>query len=602
MPLSYSLDLARLREAYEARRLTPATVVRDVLADIAASRDSNPVWIHVIAPETLLARAAELERRGALGERLPLYGVPFAVKDNIDAAGEPTTAGCPAYTYTAARSAHLVERLEAAGAILIGKTNMDQFAAGLVGTRSPYGACVNPFDARYISGGSSSGSAVAVSLGQVSFAIGTDTAGSGRVPAGHCNIVGLKPTRGLVSTSGVVPACRSLDCASIFALTVEDAVAVLDAASDYDAADAYSTSASPVPASSARIRCGVPRADALGFFGDVQAQRAFERALATLESLGAEPVEIDYSPFAETAALLYEGPWIAERLAGIESFFASSADSIHPVTRSIIEGAKRFSAVDAFNGQYRLQALQRACDAQWQRMDVLVVPTAPTIYTVAEVEGDPVALNANLGLYTNFVNLLDLAAIAVPGGFRDDGLPCGITFIAPALSDLTLAHWGSRFHRAAESRLGATRFVLPEAEDIAAAPDRAGVTLAVVGAHLSGMPLNHQLTSRGAHLIEACSTAPDYRLYALPDTTPPKPGLARTLNGAGAAIEVELWRVPLAEFGSFVADVPPPLAIGTVTLADGREVKGFVCEPYALAKARDISSYGGWRRFVAQDA
>ena len=592
----YSLDLPRLSAAYDAAELTPSTVVRDVLDRIAASRDTNPAWLCVLPKDELLDRAADLERRRAAGERLPLFGVPFAVKDNIDVAGHPTTAACPAFSYVPTESAHAVERLENAGAICIGKTNMDQFATGLVGTRSPYGACVNPFDARYISGGSSSGSAVAVALGHVSFALGTDTAGSGRVPAGFCNIAGLKPTKGSIGMSGVLPACRSLDCLSIFALTVDDAAAVLDAASGHDARDPYSRSSLPVPTAGGN-RCGVPRAADLEFFGDSAARGAYDRALETLKSLGAELVEIDYAPFAETARLLYEGPWLAERLAAIRPFFESSSSEMDPVVRTIIAGGAKFTAIDAFEAEYRLQALKSRCAQEWKRMDMLVVPTAGTIYRIDEIAADPITLNTNLGYYTNFVNLLDLAAIAVPAGFREDGLPCGITLIGPPLGDAALAHWGSRFHRAVGTKLGATAFTLPDGETRSAQP-AGGITLTVVGAHLSGMPLNHQLTSRGATFLEACSTAPAYRLYALPDTTPPKPGLARVLNGAGAPIEVELWSISTEAFGAFVAEVPPPLAIGTVRLADGRQVKGFVCEGFALAGARDISSFGGWRKFI----
>ncbi|MDB5867050.1 MAG: allophanate hydrolase [Betaproteobacteria bacterium] len=602
MALPYSLDLSRLSGAYQSGELTPTRVVEDALGEIEALSRANPAWIYVMPREALLWRAAELERRRSRGESLPLYGVPFAVKDNIDVAGHPTSAGCPAFTYVASQTAHAVQRLEHAGAILLGKTNMDQFATGLVGTRSPYGACTNPFDSRYIAGGSSSGSAVSVALGHVSFALGTDTAGSGRVPAGYCNVVGLKPTRGLISMSGIVPACRSLDCVSIFALTAEDAVEVCNVAAGYDAADPYSRSDKPAPVShaAAHIRCGVPRADQLEFCGDTKARRAFERALKTLASLGAELVEIDYAPFAETASLLYGGPWVAERLAAIRPFFETSAHLMHPITREIIGAASRFTAVDVFDAQHRLEALKLTCSAAWRHIDMLVVPTAPTIYRIEEVEAEPVTLNSNLGLYTNFVNLLDLSAIAIPAGFREDRLPFGITLIAPALEDPTLAHWGSRFHHAAVGKLGATRFLLPGADDTPGATDDSGVTLAVVGAHLSGMPLNHQLTSRGARLLEACATAPQYRLYALPDTTPPKPGLSRAHNGSGSTIEVELWSVPVKNFGAFVADVPSPLAIGTVVLADGRQVKGFVCESYALNGARDISSYGGWRKFVTQ--
>ena len=599
MPLPYSLDLARLSAAYDSRRLTPSAVVGDVLAEIERSREINPIWICVFPREDLLERAAELERRREGGERLPLYGVPFAVKDNINVAGYPTTAACPQFAYVPEASAHVVERLERAGAICIGKTNMDQFATGLVGTRSPYGACRNPFDARYVSGGSSSGSAVSVALGQVSFALGTDTAGSGRVPAGFCNLVGFKPTRGLISTRGVVPACRSLDCVSVFALTADDARAVGDAAIGYDAADPFSRNTPIAQAASiSGRRFGVPRAVDLKFFGDAIAQESFEGALNTLGRLGADLVEIDFSPFAEVASLLYDGPWVAERRAAIWDFFEASPDAIDPVVRSNIEGASRFSAVDAFEAEYQLRALKRRCDEVWQSVDTLVVPTSGTIYRIDEIAREPVKLNTHLGYYTNFANLLDLAAVAVPAGFREDALPCGVTFIAPALSDLRLLECAARFQRAIAKHLGATPFPLPPYEELVSALPTDRVTLAVVGAHLSGMPLNAQLTSRGAYLLETCSTAPSYRLYALPDTKPPKPGLARVPNGSGAHIEVELWSVPLESFGSFVAEIPPPLGIGTIALHDGRQVKGFVCEGHALEQARDISSFGGWRKYM----
>ena len=603
MPLPYSLDFSRLSSAYYAHALTPRSVVRDVLDEIEVTRPKNPAWIHVLPREALLARANDLERRRVRGESLALYGIPFAVKDNIDIAGQPTTAACPAYGYVASQTAYAVQRLEDAGAICIGKTNMDQFATGLVGTRSPHGACLNPFDDRYIPGGSSSGSAVAVAVGHVSFALGTDTAGSGRVPAAFCNIVGVKPTRGLLSTSGVVPACRSLDCVSIFALTTEDATRVRDVATGFDAHDPYSRplEARRYRGDPAHVRCGVARASDLQFFGDRTAQRAFERALKQLEALGAELIEIDYAPFAETARLLYEGPWVAERLAAIESFFVSSPEAIDPVVRGVIEGGARFSAVDAFKAQYRLQQLRRACDAQWTRMDMLVVPTAGAIYRIDQIAADPIRLNSHLGYYTNFANLLDLAAIAVPAQFREDGLPFGVTFVAQSFEDAMLAHWGARFHQAAATQLGATGFALPPpVGQTAGAEDASCVKLAVVGAHLTGMPLNHQLTSRGARLLEATETAPEYRLYALADTVPPKPGLARAADGGGRSIAVEVWSMPIEGFGAFVAEVPPPLAIGTVTLADGRSVKSFVCESYVLGTARDISEFGGWRSYLAQ--
>jgi len=597
---SCSLDLTRLSAAYEAREITPAMVVHDVLTRIDASRDTSRAWIHVMPRDALLARAAELERRRAQGERLPLYGVPFAVKDNIDVLGAPTTAACPAFSHIATENAHVVQRLEQAGALCMGKTNMDQFATGLVGTRTPYGACANPFDPHYISGGSSSGSAVAVALGHVSFALGTDTAGSGRVPAGFCNVVGLKPTRGAISTRGVLPACRSLDCVSIFALTVQDAWTVYEAAKGHDADDPYSRrDALRCPGATPRIRCGVPPAAQREFFGDGAAQCAFDRALTVLSSIGCDLVEVDYTPFSAAARLLYEGPWIAERLAAIEPFVASSADAMHPVVRDIIQGAHKFSAVECFEAQHRLHELKRQSENQLSGIDMLALPTAGTLYRIDQVDADPIKLNTNLGYYTNFVNLLDLAAISVPAAFREDALPFGITLVGPAFDDASLARWASRFHRAAGIQLGATGFPLPDTVDMPVGVPGKAITLAVVGAHLSGMPLNHQLTARGARLLEACATAPQYRLYALPDTTPPKPALARVPNGSGAGIEVELWSVPAETFGSFVAEVPPPLAIGTLTLADGREVKGFVCEDYALDGASDITHFGGWRHYVS---
>jgi allophanate hydrolase len=603
MPLSYSLDVVTLGNAYARGALTPAQVVGDICAAIAASGTPAPVWIHVAPREALLQQAAQLERRRAGGEELPLYGIPFAVKDNIDVAGFPTTAACPAFAYMPRTSASVVSRLQQAGALMIGKTNLDQFATGLVGTRSPYGTCTNPFDARYIAGGSSSGSAVAVATGCVSFALGTDTAGSGRVPAAFNNIVGLKPSHGLLSTAGVVPACRSLDCISIFALTCEDARTVFELAHGHDHADIYSRRVAPLPQHMPqRFRCGVPRAGQLEFFGDRAAEDAFRQELDTLAAAGADIVEIDYAPFAETANLLYEGPWVAERYAAIRDFCDSHAADMHPVTRSVIGAARKYSAADAFEAQYRLRELQDRCMAEWQHMDVLALPTTGTIYTFEDIAAAPLERNTDLGRYTNFVNLLDLAAIAVPGAFRSDGLPAGITLIAPALRDRLLCGLGARLQRATGGKLGATPHVLPVAMPLAADPADEGILLAVVGAHLSGLPLNHQLTSRGARLVRSANTAAAYRLYALPGTDPAKPGLVRGANGKGSAIAVEVWSLPQGEFGAFVADIPPPLGIGTVTLDDGSEVKGFVCEHYAVKNARDISSYGGWRNYLAAHA
>jgi allophanate hydrolase len=599
MSVPYSLTLSSLCERLRSGRLSPVQLARDVLA-AAAEGDRCHAWIFRLPEQAVLAQAQRLEADASL-RSLPLYGIPFAIKDNIDAAGYSTTAACPAYSYVAGSTATAVRRLIEAGALLIGKTNLDQFATGLVGTRSPYGACANAFDSRYISGGSSSGSAVAVALNLVSFALGTDTAGSGRVPAGFNNIVGLKPTRGAISAAGVVPACRSLDCVSVFACTVEDAWKVYQAARGYDAADPYSRHPSAsVHAAAGRFRCGVPAASQLDFCGDAEAARMFAQGCALIARAGGDIVEIDYAPFRETAALLYQGPWVAERLAAIRPFFDAHQDEMHPVTRAITARGADFSAVDAFEAGYRLQELRRQAAAQMQNVDVLAVPTAPTIYTLEQIEADPVRLNSNLGLYTNFANLLDLAAIAVPSGLRADGLPSGITLVAPAFSEPLLCELGARVHRLSGMTLGATGFAL--AETASAFVDPAGdahVTVAVVGAHLSGMPLNHQLTDRGARLLGQTRTAPHYRLHCLPDSTPPKPGLMRCADGQGHAIEVELWRMPVEEFGSFVALIPAPLAIGTLTLEDNSVAQGFLCESHALAQARDISEFGGWRSYMA---
>jgi allophanate hydrolase len=598
-----SLDLQTLRARLRDGGLRPRDVVAGVLDRIAA-RGDDKVWIRLAPRGALQARAAALERIGPAG--LPLYGVPFAIKDNIDHEGEPTTAGCPEFAYVPSESAPVVRRLAEAGAILVGKTNLDQFATGLVGTRSPYGACASVFDARYISGGSSSGSAVAVAAGLVSFALGTDTAGSGRVPAAFNNIVGLKPTRGLLSTRGVVPACRSLDCVSIFALTARDADAVLGVAGTFDPEDPYArrpAAARAIPAALSGCRIGVPRAEHLEFFGNRDAERLFHAAVADLVALGATKIEVDFAPFLETARLLYGGPWVAERYAAIREFFDRRPETLLPVTREIIGGAAKYSAADGFAAGHRLQALRRQVEPVWQSIDVLVTPTAGTTYTIDEVNANPVRLNTNLGYYTNFMNLLDLAAIAVPAGFQANGLPFGITLAAPAFTDRALCALGAAVHARLVQRLGATRAALPPAPS----PDRPErlqapvVRLAVCGAHMSGLPLNHQLTERGARLLRRCRTAARYRFYALDAFAPPRPGLVR-VDAGGHAIEVEIWALPAETVGSFVDAIPAPLGIGTVELEDGETVRGFLCEAYATAGARDISDLGSWRNYAAASA
>jgi allophanate hydrolase len=595
------LDLQALGARYRAGSLRPAQLVAGILERIER-RGDDKVWIHRVPAADLEARAAALERRGPAG--LPLYGIPFAIKDNIDLAGHPTTAACPAFASVASADAAVVESLLAAGALPIGKTNLDQFAAGLVGVRSPYGVPANPFDARYVPGGSSSGSAVAVAAGLASFSLGTDTAGSGRVPAAFNNLIGLKPTRGLLSTRGVVPACWSLDCVSIFALTAADAATVLRAARGFDPVDPFSRhEASParvLPRSFDGCRIGVPREDQLEFFDNPDTPGLFELMLARLEALGAQRVTIDLEPFLEAARLLYDGPWVAERYVAIREFIERQPEALHPVTREIIGGATRYSAIDAYAAYYRLKALQRKTAPVWDAVDILVAPTAGTIYRIAEVEADPVRLNSNLGRYTNFMNLLDLSAIAVPAGFQRDGLPFGVTLIAPAFADDALCALGALAQRTAVNTMGATGIALPqpEAPGSASQSHRSGqtISLAVCGAHMSGLPLNHQLTERGARLARRCRTAADYRLYALTEFSPPRPGMLRA--EAGAAIEVEVWDVPAAALGSFVEGIPEPLGIGTVTLEDGQQVKGFLCEARATQGARDITDLGSWRRFI----
>lgn len=528
----------------------------------------------------------------------PLSGLRFAVKDNIDAAGLPTTAACQAFAYQPAGHAAVVHKLLAAGASLLGKTNLDQFACGLNGTRSPWGPVPNAFDASYVSGGSSSGSARVVAVGEVDFALGTDTAGSGRVPAGLNNIVGLKPSKGLISTRGVVPAAQSVDCVSIFARSVGLAARVLEAARGYDPLDPYSRelemASQPFPAA---FRFGVP--DQLAFYGDALAEAAYKEALAQLKALGGVEVRIDFSPFAQAAALLYESALVAERYAAIRPFFDAHESEVMEPVRSIIGKGKAYSAADLYETQTRLRALGQRAAEVWKGMDVLCVPTAPTHYTIAQMLADPVVLNRNLGAYTNFVNLLDYAALSVPSSIRKDGLPFGITLIGPCASDWQLAELGQRFHHATGLTQGATGERLPAPQPIPGIRPCATVKVAVVGAHLSGMPLNKQLSERGARLLATAETAPDYRFYALAGTVPPKPGLLRVAAGQGARIQLEIWEMPVEHYGSFVALVPAPLGIGTLQLSDGSSVQGFLCEAQALQGAQDITHFGGWRAYLA---
>ena len=566
------------------------------------ARQGDPALFIALRPKAdALAVAEALQAEGPAGK--PLFGVPFAVKDNIDVAGLPTTAGCPVFAYRPQTSAFVVERLEKAGAIVIGKTNLDQFATGLVGVRSPYGVPRNALRPDLIPGGSSSGSAVAVAAGIVPFSLGTDTAGSGRVPAALNGIVGLKPSLGALSASGVVPACRTLDTVSIFALDVADAFAVFQAAHGYDEADAYSRRfASPVLSGLPRgLRIGVPRAGQRDFFGDLEAEAAFARDIAAVEELGVRLVEFDFEPFAEVARRLYEGPWVAERYAAVKPLIESDPDALHPVTRRIIEGARKFDAVAAFEAFYKLADGKRRTQRVWSGMDVMLVPTIPRPYTVAEVEADPIRLNSQLGTYTNFVNLLDLSAFATPSGLRSDGLPSSVTLIGPSGADGLIAGVAAAIQSRSAAPMGATGLPVPTPEPIPARAPEGRIAIAVVGAHLAGLPLNRELTALGATFLSEVETTHDYRLYALKGSQPAKPGLLRVADGAGAAIEAEVWTLDPAGFGAFVARIPPPLSIGTIRLKDGTGVQGFLVEFEAVAGAREISKFGGWRAFLASN-
>nr|WP_199770300.1 allophanate hydrolase [Dickeya zeae] len=571
-------------------------VTEMLLAVWRSLRAEDPAWIYLPNEADVREQITDLLSRPD-AKHLPLYGVPFAVKDNIDVAGWPTSAACPAFTYTATQDATVVARLKAAGAIVVGKTNLDQFATGLVGTRSPFGAVPNSIKPEYVSGGSSSGSASVVARGLVPFALGTDTAGSGRVPAGFNNIVGLKPTKGWLSTRGVVPACRLNDCVSVFALSVQDAWLVATLAGGYDEGDAYSRHhPRTTPANvSARLRLAVPHP--LEFFGDQHAEHAFQQALSGLQAMGATLEPVDFTPFTQLARQLYEGPWVAERTVAVGALLHEQPEAMDPVVRGIIAKGSDYSAGEVFAAEYLRAELARQIASTLNGFDALVVPTTPTIRTQEEMKQQPVLYNSQFGFYTNFTNLADLCGLALPAPYREDGLPAGITLIAPAWHDAALAAFGQRWQSATALPLGATGQPLPlmSAPQV---PSPHHVRLAVVGAHLTGMPLNFQLTTRDAVKVEETITSADYRLYALANTHPPKPGLVNT--GQGQPIAVELWDIPLARFGEFVAEIPPPLGIGTLTLADGRQVKGFICEPAALDGAEDITAFGGWRAFIAQ--
>ncbi|NCD34761.1 MAG: allophanate hydrolase [Spartobacteria bacterium] len=578
------------RTAYKGNSFSIGDMVSEVLARCS---QTDPAWITLLSEMQLRAQAEMLHQRaleeGSNPAYLPLYGIPFAVKDNIDVKGLPTTAACPDFSYIAKETAPVVQHLMDAGAILVGKTNMDQFATGLVGVRSPYGAVPNSFNPEYISGGSSSGSASVVARGLVAFSLGTDTAGSGRVPAGCNNIVGLKPSRGALSIRGVVPACRTLDCVSIFSLTVEDAEDVYRIAAQYDVQDPYSRHPEIKPRNPASTPV-FAYPERLEFFGDTLAAESYYAAFAHLESLDIQLVPIDFSLLHRLANLLYDGPWVAERYAALADFFEEHKQDMDPIVAQIIGSATHFSAADAFKAEYTRKDLLRGITRYIQRFDALVVPTAPTIYTIDAVLADPLQLNTRLGTYTNFVNLADWCALALPGPMRGDGLPAGITLIGPTWGEPHLMDFAKIYSRHFPWTLGNSQRQNP----VASFPEYAHI--AVVGAHLSGMPLNNELTERRAIFVTRSKTSANYRLFHLTDNTTPKPGLIRCENGMEQ--ELEIWALPMEEFGSFVTGIASPLGIGHIELENGDMVQGFLCESWAVKDAPDISAYGGWRSFV----
>ena len=594
------MNISEIKARYAAG-LRPGELVAELLEKIRAW-DDPALFIHLPELEELVAMAGEVER---MPEDLPLWGIPFVVKDNIDVAGWPTTAACPAFSYVPEEDSEVVRRLRAAGAIPLGKANLDQFATGLVGTRSPFGAARNAIDAEFLPGGSSSGSASSVAAGLCCFSLGTDTAGSGRVPAAFQGLVGWKPTKGLLSTRGVVPACRSLDCVSVFTNTAEDAATVAAVAAGFDEADAFSREIEPRGRVAASFRFGVPRE--LDFAGDLDTPGLFAAAVERLKAIGGVPVEIDLKPFVEAAKLLYEGPWVAERWAAVGGFVEEHPGEVFPVTRKILEASKGWDAAATFRAQYRLQELAREAGKVWREVEVMLLPTTPRIYTVAEVLDEPYQTNATLGRYTNFMNLLDLAAVAVPAGEARGGRArWGVTLAAPAGWDGVLLELAGRFAgggtAASGGRVGdLTMQPVPLASGGHKPPLQEGIPVVVCGAHLEGLPLHWQLADRGATLRSRTRTAAVYRMFAIPaaGSIPPRPALVRDQAG-GAAIEVEVWELSPAAFGDFVSKIPGPLGIGKVLLENGEELPGFIAEPRAADGAEEITDFGGWKAWLAR--
>lgn len=607
-PTNLAMDIQSLRTAYLAGKTTPRQVIKHCVDLILADGASN-AWISTLNAQQLEVYFHNLDHMKI--EECPLWGIPFAIKDNIDLKELPTTAACPEFSYEPSENAFVVQQLINAGAIPLGKTNLDQFATGLVGTRSPYGAVHNAFNSDYISGGSSAGSAYAVAKGQVCFALGTDTAGSGRVPAAFNNIVGTKPSRGLLSCTGVVPACRSLDCVTFFSLTPQDAQTLLKISAVYDEKDSYARSPGQLGQShltkglaGSPLNIGVPKKEQLEFFGHAEFPQLFQQACEQLREAGANLVEIDLAPFLDAATLLYQGPWIAERYHAVGKFISAHRADAHEVVANIILGGAAPTAVQAFDGLYKLQSLKQHADRVLQQVDCIVTPTVGQHYTQQAVEADPVMLNSHLGYYTNFMNLLDYSAIAIPAGFTTATLPFGITLFGPAFHDTKLNNIAQQYLAVKSWGMGATGKPMPHIGNTSTCIDyhpEGYIPVAVCGAHLSGMALNFQLLERQAKLLEATKTAPHYLFYALAGGPPFRPGIKRSVK-QGEAIDIEVWAVPQEHFGSFVAGIPAPLGIGKVELINGQWVPGFICEPYGTDDAEDITELRGWRIYMETKA
>ncbi|MDH5517399.1 MAG: allophanate hydrolase [Gammaproteobacteria bacterium] len=596
-----NLNIAHLHQAYKNNTLTPRQLVADIITRSHQFTDHN-IWIHQLSLQEIEPYLKKLELKNI--DDLPLYGIPFAIKDNINLAGVATTAACPAFSHVPEQSAFVVQQLINAGAIPIGKTNLDQFATGLVGVRSPepWGACKNSFNKDYISGGSSSGSSVSVALGLASFSLGTDTAGSGRVPAAFNNLIGLKPSKGLLSMTGVLPACRSLDCVSIFALTTDDANKVLEQAAVYDVNDQYARAVSydnnqrQYGLADDAFTFAVPRAEQLEFFGDDSAQQLFQKSVEKMQALGGIKEEIDFSIFLEAAILLYQGPWVTERYVAIEELISNHPEELLPVINTIIGSGENKTAADAFKAEYKMQSYRASAKQLLAGFDFMMTPTAGTIYTIDEVNAEPIKKNSDMGYYTNFMNLLDCAAVAVPAGFLDNGLPWGISLVSLAMSDRKLLSFANKWQQ--HNQLSPGNLQLPLAATSAAVVSFSDTLPVIVcGAHLDGLALNWQLKERGAVFVEKTTSSAAYRMFVI-DGAIERPGMIRDSEN-GSRIDIEIWSVPKAEFGSFVAGIPAPLGIGKVETEDGRWLPGFICEGYAAEAAREITALGGWRQYLA---